>query len=387
MRTRNFLFALSSVVVLAAGACGGDDTSPATGADGGSGEAGTLEDGATGTDTGSSGGSDSSSGGVRDSGGVRPGGESWIWVFTEYGASLNAINANKASFTHVSPAFYSLNYAYKSGMPYYANCKTGGGNFICTDPGSDNFDGMTSAQLAKKVGDMGLAIVPLIYAGADNGGTDEGMVALLDNAGAQSSFITAMVNEAVAKNYNGYNLDLELALGNSYADKFIAFTNAFKAELSKHGMSLSVDVISANIHGTFCSGNDGVFDLAKLQASAMDRVILEDYGDKLGGPSSSCQKKTVPISCPDNVIGFYDIMCTFMTSEKIVIGFDSVPQFSNPVAGPAISAMRSYGFTKVALWPDTNNDGPGGSYAFLDTKSINPAGSTWYGLLQQFLAP
>jgi hypothetical protein len=194
-----------------------------------------------------------------------------------------------------------------------------------------------------------------------------------------------MVSEAVTKGYDGYNLDLELALNGSYADKFISLVNAFKTELAKHNMSLSVDVISANINGTWCSGNNGVFDLTKLQASSIDRVIIEDYGSKLGGPSTSCHKQTAsPISCPDNVIGFYDIMCTFMTTEKIVIGLDAVPGGTNPIAGGSVSTMKSYGINKIAVWPDYNSDASGG-YAFLDANGIQPAGTTWYALLKGFL--
>ncbi len=47
--------------------------------------------------------------------------------------------------------------------------------------------------------------------------------------------------------------------------------------------------------------------------------------------------------------------------------------------------MESYGFSRIAVWPDSNSDGPNGSYLFLDPTSIAPADATWYALQQSFL--
>jgi len=292
----------------------------------------------------------------------------------------------------VSPAFYTLNYTYASGVADYANCPQTSGTYDCTANGTDNWDGagLTSAKITQQIASYGLVTVPLIYAGGDNGGTDDGVQAIMNDSGVQSAFITAMVGEAVTKGYGGYNLDWELSssTNKTYVDKFVSFVNAFKAALAPHGMSLSLDVITANINGTNCSGNNGFVDLAKLQASQLDRIILEAYIPTLGGPSSACVKQTAsPIPCANDVVDLMNIMCTFVTADKLVIGLDSLPGDSNPIAGSALSTIRSYGLTKVALWPDYNSDGSGGSYAFLDTNGIVPSGTTWYALLRQFLQP
>src|SRR5689334_14755685 len=41
--------------------------------------------------------------------------QAYIWVWRNYGDSLDAIVAHASSFTHVSPAFYELNFDYQSG--------------------------------------------------------------------------------------------------------------------------------------------------------------------------------------------------------------------------------------------------------------------------------
>ena len=50
-----------------------------------------------------------------------PGKQSLIWVWLDYKNSINTVIQNKASFTHVSPALYQLNYAYTSGTPKLLN--------------------------------------------------------------------------------------------------------------------------------------------------------------------------------------------------------------------------------------------------------------------------
>ena len=60
-------------------------------------------------------------------------------------------------------------------------------------------------------------------------------------------------------------------IGAAYADKFVAFVNAFKLALGP--LLLTVDAIASNIDGTWCSDNNGFLDLQKLGASSVDKVL------------------------------------------------------------------------------------------------------------------
>ncbi|MBS2027022.1 MAG: hypothetical protein JST54_03875 [Deltaproteobacteria bacterium] len=313
---------------------------------------------------------------------VNTGKESWVWVYTDYSNVLNSIISHKSSFTHLSPTFYSINYNYQSGVAYYATCPTSSG-YDCASNGSNNFNGLTTKQFTDQARAAGLATVPAIYAGGANGGTDQGMTNLLDNVnGAGDNFINAMTTEAVNNGYAGYNLDWEASTaGSAYADKFVSFVNKFKAALAPHGMSLSVDAIVSNINGTWCSSNNGFIDLAKLNNSSIDRVIIEDYVSSFGTATTSCQNVVMssssPASCDYTVTGMMNMMCSpNLSFDKAVIGLDADPNSTNPVAGQAMSALHSYGFTRVAIWPQA---------PFMTTSGISPSGSTWYSLLQTFL--
>jgi spore germination protein YaaH len=156
------------------------------------------------------------------------------------------------AFTHISPMFYSLNYNYKSGLPYYSNCNTvNSGTYNCKDAGTNSFGGLTTQNITQQLSNAGLLTVPGIYAGAGNGGTDQGIQNILDNVGnASTNFIAAMVQEAVKNGYAGYNLDWEVGsspINHAYAAKFVSFVNAFKQALGP--LLLSVDVMVSNIDG------------------------------------------------------------------------------------------------------------------------------------------
>lgn len=307
--------------------------------------------------------------------------ESWVWVYTDYGVTLDAITANKAAFTHVSPTFYTVNYAYKSGVAYYSTCPN---IYYCTGNSPNSFSGMTTKQFTDKVKALGLRTVPAIYGGSGNSGTDDGIKTILDNTGgAGDAFVSSMTAEAVANGYDGYNIDWEVAatIDGAYADKFIAFVNKFKAALAPYGMSLSVDAIVSNVNGTWCSGNSGFLDFPKLAASSIDRVIIEDYVNTLGKATTSCQgvvmSTSSPALCDFTFTGELNMMCSpNLPLEKAVIGLMADPSATNPIAGAAFSALQGYGFTRVAVWPQ---------YPFMNTSGISPAGATWYGLLQSFL--
>jgi hypothetical protein len=317
--------------------------------------------------------------------------ESWAWLYTDYTASLAAIASNVGSFTHISPTFYTVNYAYASGVADYSNC---GGGSSCTDPGTNNFDGLTTQQLAAQINGLGLATVPLIYGGAANSGVDTGVQNILNDAsGAQGSFIGSMVQEAVANGYAGYNLDWEVGsgVGASYAASFVTFVNAFKAALAVHGMSLSADAVVSNINGSWCSDNDGYLDFGLLSASSIDRIIIEDYTNSLGTSYSSCQPVVLasaqPLECPidsagsnTSFTGLLNYMCGNLPASMVVIGVESYSAATNGFAGTAISAMQSYGMDKVAVWPQAE-----GSYPFLSSNGFVAPVSNWYALLAGFL--
>jgi len=312
------------------------------------------------------------------------GNESWVWVYDDYADEMTTNVKNKASFTHVSPAFYSLNYDYTSGVAYYASCPTDNSDSNCTGNGTNSFNGVTTKQFTAQATAAGLETIALIYAGSQNAGSDTGVQNILDNtSGAGTSFISAMTTEAVNNGYSGYNLDWEMGgpIDDSYAAKFVTFVNNFKTALSPHGMSLSVDAIVSNINGTNCSGNNGYLDFGLLATSSIDRILIEDYINTLGTATTSCQKVTLsssnPPDCDYTLTGMLNMMCApNLPLDKAVIGLDADPSSTNPIAGSAFAAVQSYGFTRVAVWPQD---------PFMNTQSMTPAKDTWYALLQTFL--
>jgi hypothetical protein len=380
---------LASTVSASSGSSGSTGSSVSMSATSVGTTTGSSSSNSTGTTVGSTTGT---SGGTTTGtpGGAASGHESWAWLYVDYAASLAAIAANPGSFTHVSPTLYTVNYAYESGVAAYTNCTNGP---ICTDQGSNNFDGFTTQQVAAQINALGLATVPAIYGGADNSGVDVGIQNILnDTNGAQTSFITSMVAEAVANGYAGYNLDWEVGAGvdGTYAVKFVSFVNAFKGALAQHQMSLSADAIVSNINGTWCSGNSGYLDFGLLSASAIDRIIIEDYTASLGSPSTSCQAAVLstanPIGCPLNssgsdvtFTGLLDFMCSNLPAQMVVVGVESISNQTNPIAGQAISAMESYGIDKVAVWPQFQGQD------FLSSQGLVAPQPTWYQLLAAFL--
>jgi hypothetical protein len=351
------------------------------------------EGGSAGDDSGngiSPGDDDDSSG---DSGGkpVKPKGdggaggrESWVWIYDGYNTAMTTVVKNKASFTHVSPAFYSLNYDYQSGVAYYANCPTSGSD-VCTGNGTNSFNGLTTKQFTAQATAAGIETHALIYAGSENMGSDTGVQNILDDTnGAGTSFISAMTTEAVNNGYSGYNLDWEMGgpINKAYAAKFVTFVNDFKTALAPQGISLSVDAIVSNINGTNCSGNNGYLDFGLLATSQIDRILIEDYIDTFGKATTSCQNVTLsdktPPACDYTLTGMLNMMCApNLPLDKAVIAIDADPGSTNPIAGSAMSAITSYGFTRVAVWPQD---------PFMNTSGIQPAGSSWYTLLATFLA-
>jgi Glycosyl hydrolases family 18 len=308
-------------------------------------------------------------------------GQSLIWVWYDYANSLTDVFSNASSFTHVSPALYQINYAYTSGVAQWWNTTT------------DDFSGLTSTQIATKVHGSGMKVVPLVFGGAGNGGTDQGIQNIISDSpsGTQSAFITSMVSEAVTKGYDGYNLDWEVsnttttyAAYGAYLESFLA---AFKKALHAYGMQLSFDLGTWFIKQTYCSGGTGVVDLTAI-ASNVDLAILEAYSSTLGTTSSSCPTTFAdPALCTGDFFSQLNLMCVYLPTSVISIGFNANPSSgTNDIAGSAFSAVEAYGIKNIAVWPDWNTDGLGATYLFLDSKSISPSTATWYGLMSSFLS-
>jgi Glycosyl hydrolases family 18 len=338
-------------------------------------EAGSTKDAAGGSDAGAVEGGAVS----PDAGGA--GRQSLVWVWMDYPDSLAAVAANAASFTHVSPSLYQLNYDYTSGVAQ-----------MQSDDGPDDFDGLSSAQIASMIHAAGMKCIPLIQAGAGNSGTDQGIQNVLADSpgGTQAAFISAMVGEAVAKGYDGYSLDWEVGGGTdhaTYGTELIAFLGAFRSALHDEGMLLSLIVGDWYVEQSDCSGDTGLVDLKGVSPN-VDQVIMMAYDTTLGTPPASCTASVEnPQSCGNDFASDMNLMCAYVPEEEISIGYDSDPNAgNNPIAGACVSATQASGIPAVAIWPEYNTAGPSGGYAFCDTTDISPAGATWFELLAGFLA-
>jgi hypothetical protein len=348
--------------------CVGKATGPCDAGDCTSGDGGNPSgsDGGTGTD-----------GGTSGDGGVR--GQVLVWVFVDWTNALQQIAAHAEDFTQVSPTFYDINYDYDGGVAQYWT-------------GSDNFGGLSSAAFCDQVHTAGLQCIPLVFGGADNAGTDQGIQNILNDspAGTQASFISSMVAEGQGKSYDGYNLDWEVSNSQTtysgYGAKLETFLAAFKSALHAQGMTLSVDLGTWFIKQTNCSGGNGVVDLTAIAAN-VDWAILEDYDTMLGTASTSCPTSWPdPSSCTEDFIDDLDLMCVYLPPGVMSIGLDSKSSANNPIAGSVFSALASYGVSNIAVWPDSNSDGPGGQYLFLTNADMSPAGADWFSLLHGFRA-
>ena len=310
-----------------------------------------------------------------------PAKQSLVWVWHDYAASLASVLEHPSSFTHVSPAFYQMNYAYASGVPAYWNQTSG------------DFDGLGTSQFCAKVHAAGMKCVPLIFAGGGNAGTDAGIHDVLDDSppGARDSLVASLVGEALAKGYDGYNLDWEFddaqTTRATYGAKLDAFLDTLHAALHAHGMELSFDLGTWFIQQTSCSSGVGVVDLATF-GDHVDMAIVEAYTNVLGAPKTSCPASIASSAPCADFASVLDLMCVYVPKEKISIGLDARPDTflaNSPIAGDALAATKAYGIRNVAVWPDSNADGPNGSYVFMNTKGIQPTAATWYGLLSAFL--
>ena len=297
--------------------------------------------------------------------GLTQGKQALIWIWQNYRADVTVVAAHPESFTHVSPAFYQMNYAYTSGPLKYVNA-------------NDHYDGTSSADLTAQIHAAGLKVVPLVYAGAGNNGTDDGIHNVLNDSppGTQQNLITAMINEANVKGYDGYNLDWEVSGDDThyseYGTKMVSFLGTFKKALNQQGMQLSYDLGAWFVRQ--CA-DDGVMDLTQM-ADAVDLMIMEDYDKNLGNPGAACPSPApARLNCYADFTAQLQVMCN-MPGKNVSIGV--IAPDTSAFASQAFSAASSYGFTGVALWP--------GNGAFL-AKDNFPEGQTWFSVFSDFLAP
>lgn len=307
--------------------------------------------------------------------------ESWAWVFTDWKSSVDTIIANAISFTHVSPTFYTVNYNYVSGVPEFYT-------------GSNDFGGMTTIDITRKLAGVGIAVVPAIFGGSGNRGVDQGMQNILDNANnAGTEFINSMVAEAQKNGYAGYNIDWEVhqsssPIGTGYAKKFSNFLKQFKSALGD--LSLSVDVIDSNIANTWCSGNNGFIDVLEV-APLVDRIVIEDYTSFLGDASADCDDTALGGNAVVPCTAIYDqkrsfskfvnlMRCNNLSAEKIIIGMQADSDNNNPIADACVHTVLSHGFNKIALWPQ-----PDGIYPYLSADGLVSDKKDWYAILANFL--
>lgn len=289
--------------------------------------------------------------------------QSLVWVWENYQPSLSFVVKNQNSFTHVSPALYQMNYAYQSGV---AQDEVPGGNY------GGALNGKTMASLLHGAG---IKIVPLMYAGAGNNGVDDGIINVLTNPTIAQSFIDAHVQEAVDKDYDGWNLDWEVGdkVTGQYSTQLISFLTSFKQALNAHGMVLSYDLGGWYVKQCSASGYSGVVDMTAMGA-AVDQAIIEDYAKTLDGPLQNCPTPApTQLNC-DSFGSQLQLMCA-TTPSTVSIGLISPD--SNAFAPQALQAISSYGYQSVAVWPDDSG--------FLNATGM-PNGDTWYSVLAAWLA-
>jgi spore germination protein YaaH len=242
---------------------------------------------------------------------------------------------------------------------------------------NDNFDGLSSSQICQRVHTAGLKCVPLMYAGAGNFGTDQGIQNILNDspAGTRNAFITAMVGEAEVKGYDGYNLDWEVNNTGyaAYGTKLVSFLTAFKDALHQHGMTVSLDLGTWYVRQCTGSGGDGLVDLAQLGHS-LDLAIIEDYAGSLGTSPMSCPATNpAQVNCDKDFVTQLGAMCN-LPPDVVSIGL--ISPGTNPFAPDALAAVSRFGYTRVAVWPDDAQ--------FLNAARM-PQGATWYSVLAAFL--
>ena len=325
-----------------------------------------------------------------DDAGVR-GRSSIGWAVDYPDDVLTVIRAHPSAFTHVAVLMYEMN-TYTGGAAPFWN----------TPGGKDVFQhGLTSANLAQKVHAMGLKVLAGVMGGQEFG-SNQGIIDILDDSpsGTQATFISAMVNEAQSKSYDGYALDL--AMGGApaglivnrahYGAKMETFLGSFRSALHQQKMVLTVALVPNDVEQSCTSYGTGVFDLLQL-GRYVDLTMLEAYGTTMGTGSSRCPASySDPAACfSGNIFGPFadavDLLCANTAQQaQMTVMMNASPSMTNPFAGSALALVESYGIGSVSVFPQINTAGDGGSYSIYDSTGISPAGADWFTLLSAFLA-
>jgi hypothetical protein len=294
-----------------------------------------------------------------------------------------------ASFTHVAAFVYECsNYSGGGVAPFW---NTPGGADVWQN-------GLTSTTMAAKVHGMGLKYLAAVAGGAELN-SNQGIINIItDNPpGTQSGFITSMVQEGVNKKYDGYALDWEMGGApagqiidyNDHGAKMQSFLAAFKAALHAQGMILTVAFVPNDVKQSCTSYGNGVWDLTEFGKN-VDLAMLEDYANSLGTPSASCPAGYTDPGCSPSMTfapfaNEAALLCSTMVPSSVNVTANAWSQMTNPFAGDAVNTLEAYGINSIGLFPQINNDGPGGSYSIFESNGIQPAGTDWFTLLEAYL--
>jgi hypothetical protein len=194
-----------------------------------------------------------------------------------------------------------------------------------------------------------------MYAGAGNSGVDTGIQNILSNDTTQKNFIDAMVQEAVTKGYDGYNLDWEVqgTTYNPYGPELVKFLTAFTAALHQHNMISSFD--TAGWYTNECAG-DGLVKLSEI-GNSVDQMIMEDYAGTFQADGNKLGTACAPVksaNCDNDFVGELNTMCNLPPGVGN-IGLMSPygnEASTNPFLDKAMLSIQAYGFRAVSLWPD-----------------------------------
>ena len=95
----------------------------------------------------------------------------WLPYYVNIPALLPTLK--RTYLTSVSPTFYTLNVAAGVSGPTYANCPKQANTEICTGAGTNNFGGLTTAQITAQLQSKGTAAWKLAGANLHSSRNDE----------------------------------------------------------------------------------------------------------------------------------------------------------------------------------------------------------------------
>jgi hypothetical protein len=280
----------------------------------------------------------------RRSAAVSLGRQGWTFIFSNGKTSLETIKSNDA-FSVALPTCYNVNNSTGTFTP-----------MNLTD-GS-----MTPAEIESGILAMNLKCYPTIMGGQGNGGTDNGIIALLTDSTAFNNFVNASIAEAKKNKFQGYNLDFEpgSALNQTkYSSLFTNFLSKYHSALRSNSLSLSI-----NVAGWFVQGYGGNLINLKSISPYVDFVCDMDYSYdySIFTLGVKMMLANVPLSKIAIILEtYYD---------------DGHGGGSNRIAGKAIDYLLNNNIPILALWPSDlwNNSG------------IVPSGLTWFQAVKDFIS-